>query len=63
MTLGMVFALGACGEVQGHAVFEHGLGQFEYVVDRRGEAAVEKRTRAHRQHQRLTRARGRDPRK
>ena len=35
-------ALGSCGEGECHAVFEHGLGQFEHVVDGWSEAAIKK---------------------
>src|SRR5262245_32127642 len=34
-------AVGARGEGQRHAVLEHGLGEFDHVVDRRGVAAVD----------------------
>src|SRR5580692_1742853 len=41
------FALGACAEGERHTVFEHRLGEFDHIVDRGCEAAVEQRARAH----------------
>src|SRR5690348_3075410 len=54
---GHALAFRAGRESERHAMLEHRLGDFEHVVDRRCKPAVEQRTRAHRQHQRLARAR------
>src|ERR1700685_1591700 len=55
------FAFRARAESQCHAVLEHGLGEFDELVDRRRETAVEEGAGAHREHERLAGARARTP--
>src|SRR5690348_7549313 len=56
---GLAFRAGRKGKR--HAVFENWFGEFEHVVHRRREAAVEQRAGAHGEHQGLARARPRPP--